>query len=145
MSAIGTSPACQRVRSQVSLRLDGELSQLEDRMLRVHLERCPRCSAYAADLETFTAELRSAPLETLRRPVVVERSRRLSAAWLQSGVAAALAIVAIGVAAQVASRDSEPPLPAVTRYPTQAELDRELAILEELPVRRTASTGSTPL
>jgi predicted anti-sigma-YlaC factor YlaD len=154
MSAIGVSPVCQRVRSQVSLRLDNEISHLEGRMLDVHLGRCAQCRAYAADLTTFTRDLRAAPLEILARPVFVERGRRWSVVRLQGRVAASaaavVAIVAIGVAAQVASSgQSETQLSnlerTVTRYPTQAELDRELAIFESLPTRRTASTGSTPL
>ena len=154
MSAIGVSAVCQRVRSQVSLRLDDELSQLEGRMLDVHLGRCAQCRAYAADVTTFTRDLRAAPLEILARPAFVERGRRglSSGCKVESPLAAAavVAIVAIGVAAQVASSgQSDTPLPnvqgTVTRFPTQAELDRELAILESLPVRRTASIGSQPL
>jgi len=154
MSAIGVSPICQRVRSQVSLRLDNEISQLEGRMLDAHLGRCAQCGAYAADLTTFTRDLRAAPLEILARPAFVERGRRWAHVRLQGGIAASaaavVAIVAIGVAAQVASSgQSDTPLPnlerTVTRFPTQAELDRELAILASLSVRRTASIGSLPL
>jgi predicted anti-sigma-YlaC factor YlaD len=150
MSAIGVSTVCQRVRAQVSLRLDDELSQLERRMVDTHLGRCATCRDYAADLTMFTYEVRSAPLEELQRPVVVERRRRQAFARLQSGVAAAVAIVAIGVTAQLASSDrSEAPVPisegTITEFPTQAELDRELAIFEALPTRHTASMGSKPL
>jgi len=150
MSAIGAPAVCQRVRAQVSLRLDSELSQLEDRMLELHLGRCAQCREYAADVARFTDELRSAPLEILAHPAFVERGRRgMALARLQGravAAAAAVAMVAIGVASQVASsRGSEAPLPAVTQFPTQAELDRELAILHGLPLRRTTSFGSTPL
>ena len=95
MSAIGALSVCRSVRAQVSLRLDSELSQLETRMLEVHLGRCASCSEYAADVERFTADLRSAPLEPLVRPAFVERGRRrLAHARLQGGaVAAAFAIV----------------------------------------------------
>lgn len=150
MSAIGAPSVCRRVRAQVSLRLDGELSQLETRMLEVHLGRCASCSGYAADVERFTAELRSAPLEPLVRPAFVERGRRrLAHARLQGGaVAAALAIVAIGVAQLTSSEQSDTQLrgfEAVTQFPTQAELDRELAIFESLSTRRTAPARSSPL
>lgn len=151
MSAIGAPSVCQRVREQVSLRLDNELSQLEGRMLDVHLGRCAQCREYAADVERFTAELRSAPLETLARPAFVERGRRrLAHARLQGGaIAAAIAIVAIGVAQVTSSRQGDPQLRnfdrTVTRFPTQAELDRELAIFESLSTRRTAPAGSSPL
>jgi predicted anti-sigma-YlaC factor YlaD len=145
------SSACQRVRPQVSLRLDDELSQLEIRMLDVHLERCANCRAYAEDLATFTREMRTATLETPERPVVVQRRRRLALARVQSGVAAAIAIVALGVTGQVASSWRSDAAPrhisngTITRFPTQAELDRELAIIESLDVRATASIRSAVL
>ena len=47
MSAAYPQTVCSRVREQVSLELDGELSQLEQRMLGAHLERCGGCAAYA--------------------------------------------------------------------------------------------------
>ena len=146
MSAIGTSVVCQRVRAQVSLQLDGELSQLERRMLDAHLGRCAVCRGYAADLAAFTNELRSAPLETLEHPVIIRRPRRLALARMQAGVAAVIAVAAIGVATQVTqSGRGDATLSrfdrTVTRFPTRAEVDRELAILEGLPTR----TGSVPM
>jgi len=132
---------------QVSLQLDDELSQLERRMLDAHLQRCAECRAYAADLTTFTHQLRSAPLEPLRRPVVVARPRRLAFARLQAGVAAAIAIVAVGVASQTSQWGQSDTTPSsfegtVAQFPTRTELDRELAIFESLPARRTVSLGS---
>ena len=47
----------------VSLRLDGELSELEEAMLRRHVAGCGDCQAFAATAESFTSLLRSAPLE----------------------------------------------------------------------------------
>ena len=44
MSAVYPLSVCARVREQVSLELDGELSQLEQRMLAAHLERCAACA-----------------------------------------------------------------------------------------------------
>jgi predicted anti-sigma-YlaC factor YlaD len=151
MSAIGAPSVCRRVRAQVSLRLDGELSQLEVRMLDVHLGRCADCREYAADVERFTAQLRAAPLETLASPAFVERGRRrLAHARLQGGaVAAAMAIVVIGVAHVTSSGQSDTELQnvgsTITQFPTQAELDRELAIFENLHTRRTAAAGISTL
>jgi len=140
MSAIGTSVVCQRVRAQVSLQLDGELSQLERRMLDAHLGRCAVCRGYAADLATFTNELRSAPLEVLAHPVIIRRPRRLALARMQAGVAAVIAIAAIGVATQVTESGPSDTTRSgfdgtVTQFPTRAEVDRELAMLEGLPNR----------
>jgi predicted anti-sigma-YlaC factor YlaD len=150
MSPTGTSVVCQRVRAQVSLRLDDELSQLELRMLDAHLESCVHCSAYAADVTEFTHQLRSAPLETLDRPIAVKRPRRLTVARLQVGVAAMLAIATVGVATQVTQsgqRDTSFSGNAVTRFPSRAELDRELAILESqrLPARTTVPLSANLL
>ncbi len=135
MTAVGISVICERFRSQVSLELDDELSQLERRMLVAHLERCSHCRAYSADVTAFTQELRAAPLEPLENPIAVPRRRRLVTARLQVGAAAAVAIAALGVANQFAASDSRGLLSGpgtLTRYPTQSQLERELAILDSL-------------
>jgi predicted anti-sigma-YlaC factor YlaD len=125
----------------VSLLLDDELSQLERRMLDAHLRRCPDCSAYADDVTTFTDQIRFAPMETLSRQVVVQRRRRIPAMRLQAGVAAALAFAALGLGSQLAAGPSSEltGVRPVTKYPTQAELQREIAILKYLPLRGTRS------
>ena len=87
MNAVGASVACDRFREQASLSLDGELSQLERRMLDAHLARCPSCSAFAVEVTAFTEDLRAAPLERPRRPIVVQRPRRIATARLQVGIA----------------------------------------------------------
>ena len=135
MRAIRASIVCERVRAQVSLELDGELSQLERRMLASHLERCPQCHAFAADVRAFTEDLRNAPLETLDQPVVVRRLRRATTARLQIGAAAVLAFAALGLGSQLAS--SEPQGPSLSRFegapnlsPRTSVLEREQAILQ---------------
>jgi predicted anti-sigma-YlaC factor YlaD len=125
----------------VSLLLDGELSQLERRMLGAHLRRCADCSAYADEVTTFTDQIRYAPMETLSREIVVQRRRRLPAARLQAGVAAALAFAALGLGSQLAAGPSAQlsASDTITRYPTSVELQREIAILEYLPLRGSRS------
>jgi hypothetical protein len=123
--------------------LDDELSQLERRMLGAHLRRCADCSAYADHVTTFTDQIRYAPMETLSRQIAVQRRRRIPVAMrLQAGVAAAFAFAALGLGSQLASGPS-PELSGVkstvSRYPTTAELQREIAILEYLPLRGTRS------
>jgi predicted anti-sigma-YlaC factor YlaD len=137
VSAVPSSSSCQRVREQVSLLLDDELSQLERRMLEAHLHRCADCSAYADDVTTFTDQIRFAPMETLSRQIVVQRRRRLPAIRLQAGVAAALAFAALGLGSQLAAGPSSQlsASATITRYPTTAELQREIAILRYLPLR----------
>ena len=103
MSAVYPLSVCARVREQVSLELDDELSQLEQRMLTAHLERCAACTTYADDVRDLTERMRSAPLHTMRRPVVVRRQRSIMTTRLQIGVAAALALTALGLGTQLAA------------------------------------------
>jgi anti-sigma factor RsiW len=103
MSVAYPQTVCTRVREQVSLELDGELSQLEQRMLATHLERCPRCAAYATDVRDVTERIRNAPPAVMQRPVVVRRRRPLTTVRLQVGVAAAFALAALGLGTQLAS------------------------------------------
>jgi predicted anti-sigma-YlaC factor YlaD len=103
MSAVYPLSVCARVREQVSLELDDELSQLEQRMLTAHLERCAACATYADDVRDLTERMRSAPLHTMRRPVVVRRQRSITTTRLQIGVAAAFALAALGLGTQLAT------------------------------------------
>ena len=125
---------CERVRAQVSLQLDGELSELERRMVALHLARCPGCHAYERDTAMLTRLLREAPLESLRYPVVVRRPRRASVERMQVGFAAALAVAVLGVAVQTAgpgrqSSSSQSSLRAPVRYETYDELAREVQLI----------------
>jgi len=125
---------CERVRAQVSLQLDGELSELERRMVASHLARCPECHAYERDTAVLTRLLREAPLESSRYPVVVRRPQRVSVAHLQVGVAAAVAVVVLGVAVQTAGLErqgssSRSSLAAPVRYETYDELAREVQLI----------------
>lgn len=126
MSAVPRTVVCARVRAQISLRLDGELSQLESRMLSSHLERCADCRAYEADVVRITDDIRSAPLERMQRPIVVRLPRRISALRLQAGVAAALAIAVLGAVTQISAPESEPSFASPERFPTSSQLTREV-------------------
>ena len=95
------SPVCERVRGQISLDLDGELSQLERVMVAHHVERCSECAAFQDGLATFTTELRQAPLEMPARPIEIPRLRRarleFRAAALSVGAVAASIALLLGV------------------------------------------------
>ena len=123
---------CDRVREQVSLQLDGELSELEARMLESHVSRCPECAAYREGVRSFTRMLREAPLEMPERRVVVRRRRHMSMGRIQAGVAAAFALAALGLGTQLQFRPDLPatrPVGTVTSYPTDAEVANEMALL----------------
>jgi anti-sigma factor RsiW len=136
MSTVRPSVICDRVRSQISLELDQELSQLEQAMVSAHLERCSECRAYRDEVAAFTCALRVAPLDQMERPSALRRPRRVIAPRLQVGVAAAFAVVALGVAGQIAtapqSPDSSPSGSREIRYPTQRAIEREQAILQRV-------------
>jgi len=110
VNAVRSSIVCQRIREQVSLRLDDELSQLELRMVASHLERCAECHAFEASVRQFTEELRAAPLQSPRLPIVVRRAhRRFSLSAAQISVAATLAVALLGVLSQVGLPGSPDP------------------------------------
>lgn len=142
MSAVYSQTVCTRVREQVSLELDGELSQLEQRMLSTHLERCAGCSEYAAGVRRTTERIRNAPLAIMRRPVVVRRRRPLTTVRLQVGVAAAFALAALGLGTQLA--DSAGSQGSLARFdgkpslsPPRSVIEQEQAILRVVKVGRT--------
>lgn len=127
MGVLTRSIVCDRVRAQISLGLDGELSELESRMLEAHVARCEECAAYEADVVSLTALLREAPLEPLERPIVLRRpSRRVSIVRMQVGVAAALAFAVLGVVAQLGPGQTEPTLASPTKFATSEQLTREV-------------------
>ena len=124
---------CERVRAQVSLEVDGELSQLERAMLAAHVVRCAECRAYRRDVHALTRALRSAPLETAP-PIAVRRYRRSSAATrFQAGAAAAMAFAMVGIATQVVDGQQEASSFSglhVVHFQTQNELEHEQALIE---------------
>ena len=140
MNAVRSSIVCQRIREQVSLRLDGELSQLELRMVAAHLERCAECQAFEASVREFTEELRAAPLQSPRLPIVVRRAhRRVSLSAAQVSVAAALAVAVLGVLSQVGLPGSPDPavggsLSTTNLFKTSWQPEREIAQIDaDLP------------
>jgi predicted anti-sigma-YlaC factor YlaD len=140
MSAVYPQSVCARVREQVSLDLDSELSQLEQRMLGAHLERCGACATYADEVRDLTERIRSAPLHTPRRPVIVRRTRHLSTARLQVGIAAAFALAALGLGTQLAASSTRDGTSA--RYDGRPDLSPPSSVLErEQAILRVVKAG----
>src|SRR5919197_5607379 len=95
--------ACERARRAISLRLDGELSELEEAVLDSHLASCAHCTVFAADVAATTTTLRAAPLEVLGRRIELPLRRRAAfgpraaTAWVAGAAAAAAALLAVTV------------------------------------------------
>ena len=101
---------CDRARQWISLRLDGELSDFEQALLDAHLADCGDCAAFAGDVSSITGRLRSAPLESLSRPIVLPSRRRAFLRPVRVGAAAAAVVVVAGVATLVGSFRGSPTL-----------------------------------
>ena len=95
----GHSVLCERSREWISLRLDGELSELAEKMLESHLARCAGCRAFESDAMATSRLVRTAPLELLEQPIALPRGRRLRLVRPAGAVAATAAAVALGFAA----------------------------------------------
>ena len=93
---------CERARSWAALAPDCELSELEQKLLDAHLARCAACSRFAVQVAAVAAELRAASLQPLPRPVSIPTRRRLPvyARVRTVGAAAAVALMALGIASQ---------------------------------------------
>jgi predicted anti-sigma-YlaC factor YlaD len=89
------SVECKRARALVSLGLDGELSAVEQAMLRAHVGCCAACAAFACDLGALTQEIRTAPQQRPVADVSLHR-RRAATRALQLGAAAAAVAIAAG-------------------------------------------------
>ena len=89
---------CDRAREWSSLRLDGELSELESVLLEAHLKHCNACSAFAVAAEAVALQLRCAAPERLEQPVRLPARRTGSSLRaVQLGAAAALVAAAAGL------------------------------------------------
>jgi predicted anti-sigma-YlaC factor YlaD len=97
--APGQSVLCERSREWISLRLDGELSELAEKMLESHLARCAACRAFESDVEVTSRLVRTAPLEQPEHPIALPRRRRPALFRPAGAVAATAAAVALGFAA----------------------------------------------
>jgi predicted anti-sigma-YlaC factor YlaD len=90
---------CERSREWASLRLDSELSELEQALLGAHLARCESCAAYARAIEFATERMRSAAPVRLGEPISLpSRHRALPARAFRAATAtAALIACAVGL------------------------------------------------
>ena len=122
---------CERARQWASLRIDGELSELEDALLEKHLEGCASCSAFAVRLGATTEAVRTAPQE---RPQI--SYPRFERPTIRLPVGRRVAIVAIAAAAALgAFVGSSLQSPAPARGPAGPQLSfrTDQSLLRQLP------------
>ena len=148
------------MRTLVSCRLDGAISQFEVALVGAHLRGCPDCAAFEAEVGRFTEQLRSARPVRLKRQIALPRlpyRRPLRVARGAAATAAvAMAAVAIGGSARLADSAHVPapandavrtsaPAVAPPRLVSLQELYREdlsQGLIEVLPASEDENIGS---
>jgi ferric-dicitrate binding protein FerR (iron transport regulator) len=123
---------CERARQWSSLRLDGELSELEGALLEKHVETCDSCAAFDERLTATAISLRTAPPERpqmrfqvpQRTPVRFPAPRRLAVA----AIAAALALGSL--VGSLLHRPAPTPAP---QGPQISLLTRDVIQLRQIP------------
>jgi len=146
----GTDPVslgvrCERARHWASLRLDGELSTIEEQLLDRHLEGCEACRSFDAGIQVATSLLREAPSEVPGRRVAAPR-RRPARFPLEARRTALVAVVALVLGALIGSLAQRPAVaPAPTRTQELSFISRDLEQLRELPrLKRTTTPIPVP-
>ncbi|MBW3593836.1 MAG: zf-HC2 domain-containing protein [Actinobacteria bacterium] len=120
---------CAAVRERCSLRLDGELSQLERKLLSRHLARCGGCREYDAALRATIELVRSAPLETPSRSLAPPLPARRSPgrrARLVAALSAAALVMGVLVGSLRQPAPAPQPSPEVSLLPSDAADVRRL-------------------
>ena len=118
MGAVLTAE-CERARNWASLGLDGELSEVEQALLRAHVGRCASCAGFAHDLDRLTARIRRTPFVHPHRRAYEPRAvpaRRRSAGTSVLRLSAVVAAVAVaaGLGSLAGSLSSRQPAHAAS-------------------------------
>jgi anti-sigma factor RsiW len=145
-----STPGCERARAQISALVDGELSELEEAELSLHLDACGDCHAYHSNSVSLSRLLRGAPPEHPEDPIVVPRRRYVANRWVQAGSAAAAVLMAIGLGSSQGLLSGSGALSSATgALPTSASsrtyvqsADYERRLLDSLRNAPRAHTGS---
>jgi predicted anti-sigma-YlaC factor YlaD len=151
------------MRTLVSCRLDGAISQFEIALVNAHLRRCADCAAFDAEVGAFTGLLRSAQPVRAGRQIALPRMpfrRQLRVArGAFATAAAAIAAIAIGGSGRLAEsvpvaapandavRTTAPAVPAFAASPLVSlqELYRESlaqGLIPVLPVSEDEGLGA---
>ena len=140
---------CERARTWAALAPDGELSELERKLLDAHVQRCAACAYFASEVAAVASELRAAALQPLPRPLVVPiwRRRPVYARVRAVGAAAAVAVMALGVAsrAPLSASDRESfDLPRVTNFANKTPVHEVELIARRVENEKAGTTTFRP-
>jgi predicted anti-sigma-YlaC factor YlaD len=123
---------CERARQWSSLRLDGELSELEGALLEKHLETCGSCVSFAERLTATALSLRTTPPEAPRiRFQIPKRTKVPFPASRRVAVAAIAA--ALGLGSLVGSMVHRPAANPAPEGPQISFLTRDVSQLRQIP------------
>jgi anti-sigma factor RsiW len=119
---------CDRARAWAALAPDGELSEVERKLLDAHLTRCHACEAFAVEVAAVSGALRRERLVPLSHPITIVAWRRRSgyARIRAVGAVAAVALMAVGLASRAplpADERESVELPRVTNFSNDAEAE----------------------
>jgi anti-sigma factor RsiW len=136
--------ACERAREWASLRLDDELSVLEEEILERHLEYCDACRQFEEGMRLATARIRSTPLETPTRRVPVPARTGVVTQYRKRTALVAAAALAVG--ALVGSLVERPGRSVPNEGPAQVSFNvsRDANNLRDLPRARFMTPVPTP-
>jgi anti-sigma factor RsiW len=142
LRAFGHGP-CDRAREWSSLRLDGELSELEEVRLEKHLEACALCAAFDAGLRSSTELIRTAPVArpsaAFEVPAAGRRRVRLSRVV---AVASVLGAAALG---SVVGSSLDRPTPSSEAPEAQVSfLTRDVSQLRQIPRGKRVAPNAPP-
>jgi ferric-dicitrate binding protein FerR (iron transport regulator) len=137
--------ACERVREWTSLRLDGELSPLEEELLERHLESCAECRVFEYDVRWATDVLRLTPQERPSRRVTIPApERRVSRRRLTAVAAAAALALGALVGALVEGPASSTPADEPREISFLTGVQQDADDFRELPRTRILSPVQEP-
>lgn len=134
---------CERARHWASLRLDGELSALEARLLERHVAGCEACRAFDAGIVDTATRLRETPVEAPSRRFVPPRVRGVSLP-LGKRRAALVVAAALALGAVTGSLLQRPAGEPERVAPQFSFLSRDVKQLQQLP-RATTKTTPAPV
>jgi predicted anti-sigma-YlaC factor YlaD len=135
--------ACDRARGWVSLRLDEEISELEEALLESHLRCCAACRDFEATVRGAVLALRARPLERMEQPIAIAGRRRAN--FRPGAVARVAAVMAavVGVTTVLTTQAAKGPNSSVpAQNPVASVTDDQ--DMKQLRTLRVIQLGGRP-